>query len=91
MIETIFTENNTKIKNSYLIANKNIETELIKILQNRKNAGFKVTRTLDSYAKEWKAHNNLYKLHLYRSHTQDVDLEENISKKNQCIWKILGI
>ena len=34
-------------------------------------------RSISSWIKEWKAHNRLYKLGLFRSHTKDCDLEEN--------------
>jgi hypothetical protein len=32
-------------------------------------------RSIDNMIKEWVSHNILYKLHIFRSHTKDVDLE----------------
>ena len=83
-----YTKNLTTIYDSYKI--KDVESEIKQIMEERKKQGYPVTRTLDSYVKETKAHNRLYKLGLFRSHTKCVDLEENIEKKTECVWKILG-
>lgn len=48
-------------------------------------------RDLSSLISEWKAHNRLYSLGLFRSHTKDVDFEYPIERKYEIIWKILGI
>ena len=83
-----FTNDNTKIYESYKI--KNIKQLMIDIMKKRKELGFVVNRTIDSYVKETKAHNRLYKLGIARSHTRDTDLEEYPDKKTSRIWGIIG-
>jgi hypothetical protein len=87
-MKVTYTKNLTKIFDSYKM--KDVESEVKEIIEERARQGYPVTRTLQSYVKETKAHNRLYKLGLFRSHTKDVDLEENIEKKTECVWKILG-
>ncbi len=52
---------------------------------------YKSRRTLKSWIKEWKAHNRLYKLGLFRSHTKDCDLEENEKWWRLLAYQFLGI
>ena len=83
-----YTKNCTKVYDSYLIDNvNNVAGE---ILITRIEKGLLVTRTMKSYAREIKAHNRLYKLGLFRSHTKDTDLEENIKKWKEIIFEIIG-
>ena len=51
-----------------------IESEINRLLTERL---LSPTRTTKSYVKEWHAHNVLYKLGLFRSHTKDVDLNDD--------------
>lgn len=46
-------------------------------------------RSLYSMIDEWKAHNLLYKFGLFRSHTKDVDID-NESKCRKFFYKILS-
>ena len=84
-----YTKNCTTVINSYAV--KDISCAVDEIIAYRKSINYPVTRTKSSYVIEWKAHNRLYNLGIARSHTKDVDLEENLSKKNEIIWRILGI
>ena len=84
-----YTKNCTTVINSYAV--KDISYAVDEIIAHRKSIGYPVTRTKSSYVSEWKAHNRLYNLGIARSHTQNVDLEEDISCKNEVIWRILGI
>ena len=52
---------------------------------------YKSRRTLKSWVKEWKAHNRLYKLGLFKSHCKDCDLEENEKLHRLVVYQILGI
>lgn len=52
---------------------------------------YKSRRTLKSWVKEWKAHNRLYKLGLFRNHTKDCDLEENEKWWRLLAYQILGV
>lgn len=83
-----YTYNNTKIINSYLY--KNISTLVKEILEERLERNLPVTRSMISYAREIKAHNRLYKLGLFKSHTKDCDCEENIKKWKENVYKIIG-
>lgn len=47
-------------------------------------------RNIDSWIKEWKAHNRLYKLGLFRRHTKDCDLEENEKWWRLLAYEIIG-
>lgn len=87
-----YIKNCTTIIDSYTIQDEKTICLCVKaIINHRKSENLPVTRTKSSYVSEWKAHNRLYNLGIARSHTKDVDLEENLSKKNEIIWRILGI
>jgi len=84
--------NNTHIGNSYLIrTRKSMESKIKDILEERKAKGYLITRSVKSYIREWKGHNRLYYMHLFRNHTKDVDLEENIPLWKEIIWMILSL
>lgn len=76
------TENNIHIEDSYKVWE---EIEMIRVLSEIKLMyliGFNIKyffclMSLDTLLNEWKAHNLLYEMHLFRSHTKDVDLNEN--------------
>lgn len=46
-------------------------------------------RSIKSYVKEWHAHNVLYYMGLFRSHTADVDLNDDETKFRLFIYNIL--
>lgn len=52
---------------------------------------FFTARSLSSYVAEWRAHNVLYDLHLFRSHTKDVDLNINEPKWKRFFYRILSV
>lgn len=83
----IYTETNTKIIDSYKY---NVSNVVKTILQERMEKNLPITRSYISYIREIKAHNRLYKLGIARSHTKDCDCEENITKKEEFIFKIIG-
>lgn len=86
-----YTKTCTKIYDSYLLQDKEIEAIAWKIYAHRYVEYLPQTRTEKSYINEIKAHNRLYKLGLFRSHTKDTDLEEPISKFMEIIFTILSI
>lgn len=57
----------------------------------KEKTGYKSKRTLKSWIKEWKSHNRLYKLGLFKSHTKDCDLEENEKWWRLLAYQFLGI
>ena len=81
----------SKIINSYLISTKNDYKELIDILiTSRKSLNYAISRSNKSYECEVRAHNRLYKLGLFKSHTKDTDLEENIKWYLDLLFRIIG-
>lgn len=98
MIEPSYSKDNTHVRNSYMLTTKKaIRDEVDWIIIGRKARKLPVTRSANSYVREWRGHNRLYKLGLYKSHTKDVDLEEYIKAKDKIlgifkaiIWLILG-
>lgn len=81
--------NCTKVYDSYKV--KNIDKLVDEIIKIRKENKYKVTRSKKSYVSEIKAHNRLYKLGYKRDHTKDTDMEENINKLNDTLFRIIGL
>ena len=88
-VEIEYDEGNIRIKDSYKIINK--EYMQLILSQFKVRTGFKSKRTMKSWIKEWKSHNRLYKLGLFRKHTRDCDLEENEKLHRLIVYEILGI
>ncbi len=87
----ILSDNNITIKNSYKIKDKYIMKFVDLLYLKSIELGFKYTRSKRSWAKEIEAHNRLYKLGLFRSHTIDTDLSENESRFRLFIYNIISI
>lgn len=79
---------NVRIKDSYKVRNK--EYMRLILTQFRIRIGFESKRSIDSWLKEWKSHNRLYRLGLFRSHTADCDLEENEKLHRLIAYEIIG-
>ena len=84
-----YTKNKTTIFDSYSM--KNVSKEVKEIIEERKEKRYKTNRTLNSYIRETKAHNRLYKLGLFKKHTKNTDLEENIKLWKEVVYFIIGI
>lgn len=80
-MEYIISKGNCKIINSYKTTDKKVMLDFINKLREEYKE-FQV-RTSLSYYREWKAHNILYKLGLFRNHTRDTDLnvDEKLSRR----------
>lgn len=87
--EIQYDNKNIKIVDSYKIVNE-IAMRYI-LIQFLKQTNYKTKRNLKSWIKEWKAHNRLYKLGLFRSHTSDCDLEENEKCYRLLAYQLLGL
>ena len=79
------------IQNSYTVDKRRIMNDVLNdlrksfsvpVLNNRSNIGMIF---------EWVAHNNLYKLHICRNHTKNVDLEYPQKWYYKLAWFLLGI
>ena len=87
-VEIQYDKSNIKIINAYKIKK---EKDMLDILfWFMFKTGYKSKRDIWSWVREWKAHNRLYKLGLYRSHTVDCDLAENEKFWRLLIYSIIG-
>lgn len=84
-----YNSENVKIIDSYKIINKEYMEVILKAFIEK--TGYKSKRSIKSWIKEWTAHNRLYRLGLYKSHTEDTDLEENEKIHRLLIYQILGL
>lgn len=82
---------NTHIENSYLLTTrKAIREEVETIIFVREAKRYPVRKHKSSYVNEWKGHNRLYNMGLFRNHTKDVDLQEKETIFEKIVWLILG-
>lgn len=80
---------NVRIVDSYKV--KSEEKMLNVLIQFKLKTNFKSRRQLDSWIREWKAHNRLYRLGLYLDHTKDCDLEELEKWYRLLVYWFIGI
>lgn len=76
------TKNNIHIEDSYKVnTTKDMQIVLTDIRENHSLEESDVLKRTDkSLIKEWRVHNVLYNLHIFRKHTKDVDLNYPQSK-----------
>lgn len=87
-IKILYNKNIVTIKDSYRVTKKD---DMLKILiAFRIKARYKSKRSYESWLKEWRTHNLLYKLGLFKKHTKDCDLEETEKIYRLIIYEILG-
>lgn len=79
-------DNNVHIVDSYKV--KEID-DFLSELKPLTDADFDYKRSLKDWSTEWYAHNLIYKFGLFRSHTKDVDLNENEYKLAVLIYKLM--
>lgn len=82
------------IYDSYKITSEeDMENILFNVRINNTESNYEVlhNRTDKSFIKEWKSHNLLYNLHIFRSHTADVDMEYPLKWYYKLAWDILSI
>lgn len=76
------------IVDSYKVTDEDDMCDILTIFKYKTNYHSK--RSINSWIKEWKSHNRLYKLGLFRSHTEDCDLEENEKWWRLLVYEIIG-
>ena len=81
--ENVRIVNSYKIKNTFVI--KYILTEFVH------QTDYCSRRSIRSWVKEWKAHTRLYRLGLFKTHTQDCDLEEHEKLHRLLIYENIGL
>lgn len=79
---------NVRILDPYKIKSKTFMELILEIFKIR--TGFVSKRSVNSWVREWKAHNRLYKLGLFKEHTIDCDLEENEKWYRLIAYLIIG-
>lgn len=79
---------NVRIVDSYKV--KKEEDMLEVLIWFKLKTGFRSRRSMDSWIREWKAHNIMYKLGIYRSHSRDCDLEELEKWHRRLVYWFIG-
>lgn len=80
---------NFKIKDSYKI--QDLKDIYLNVVYYYKNNKLDKNRSIESYIEEWYAHNWLYNLGLFKSHTRDTDLDGDESIFRLICYKIIFI
>ena len=80
----------TTVHNSFLMEKEEVGDLITELLCERGRKRYPITRSHKSYARELIAHNRMYKMHLFRGHTRDSDLEENIKLWKEIIYWMFG-
>lgn len=87
-----FDELNIHIEDSYQVKTKKEMEEILRIVEGASfNRGISYLRKRASWIREWKAHNLLYKLGLFKDRTKSVDLNEKESWFRRLGYFILSI
>lgn len=92
-VDIIYYEDSTKVTNSYLLDDDDIERVATEIAYSRSckyDWRCIYLRNEKSYMQEIKAHNRLYKWNYKRDHTASTDLEENIDIVHKFLYWLLG-
>lgn len=92
-VDIIYYEDTTKVTNSYLLDDDDIERVATEIAYSR-SCKFDwrciYLRDEKSYIREIKAHNKLYKMNYKVDHTRDTDLEEKIPLWKELAYWLIG-
>ena len=92
-MSTKVSKNNIHIEDSYLISKRSdMQSVLDDIRANYSIECCEVLKRTDkSLIREWRTHNIFYNLHLFRSHTKDVDLSYPQSKLVEICYAIVSL
>ena len=55
-----------------------------------RETNYESNRSIESWIKEWRSHNRLYNMGLFKEHTKDCELEENEKLHRLICYQILG-
>ena len=72
-----YSRTNVHVYDSFMVPSKDIEFWVTYIVLQGDKSGFVYSRSADSWIREWKAHNLLFKLGIEPARTRDVDLNED--------------
>lgn len=79
---------NVRIVDSYKIKNEKWMRDILFYFIMK--TGYKSRRSINSWIREWKAHNRVYKLGMFKKRTKDCDLEEGEKLYRRIIYWIIG-
>lgn len=90
---------NIKLYNGFAFKKKELKILVMKGLiekAKRKGYNFLEYRSIKNYIAEWYLHNLLYRLHLFRKHTRDVDFQRQFKHTfrdtvEKIIYKIIEL
>lgn len=88
-VKILYDAGDVRILDSHLVEDE--KKMILVLLMFKKRTNYQSKRTYKSWLKEWKAHNRLYRLGLFKGHTTDCDLEENEKWWRLLAYQILGI
>lgn len=88
-IEVTCDSDTIKIEKSYIINNEE-KMELILNSIFERTEEFFVLRKMKTFIKEWKYHNRLYKMHIFRKKNKNLTLKKEQSKWSKFMCAILG-
>ena len=92
LIRVQYSNSNIHIFDSYKIKRKQDMEKILSIIQCASfNRGIFYSRSQNSWIREWKAHNILYKLGIKKASTQHIDLSENESVLRRFGYFILSL
>lgn len=74
LLPYIITDNNIHITDSYTYSKESFSYVFEYLRNTYPTNSVLINRSDKSLSKEWATHNLLYDLHIFRSHTSDVDL-----------------
>lgn len=83
-------DTNLHIENSYQVKKFTEMHSILLTYRHRSPQSQVWTRTIKSLIREWRGHNCLYELGLFRSHTKDVDLDVPEKWYTQICYYILS-
>ena len=89
-MKVICNENCNTVLKCYEIEYKELDEIILALMASRILNNLKITRSYNSYKRELKAHIRLYKLGLFKEHTKDADLEENIKLWKEIFYLLIG-
>lgn len=84
-------QNNIHIDDSYLIRRRKEIYEYLEALKRKYPYSDVWNRSMFHLSCEWRAHNRLYMLGLFKDHTKDVDLDYPQKWYYKVLYFILGI
>lgn len=88
-VEIKYNERNVKIVDSYRVkSRREMESVLLVFLEK---TGYRSRRSIESWVDEWRFHNFLYRIGMYRNRTADCDLEEKEKWWRLVIYWIFNI